>query len=146
MRARFLCFIAGSALVASVAGCGSHSAPPGPNLAKTYPVEGKVLFKDKSPLRGGIIYFTPVETKDGSHIRYEGNSLIDAEGHFKIGLNGNEAGVAEGDYKVSVMPRDYKELPNSNSARISNPYRNQGTTPITLKVKPEKNTFQVEIQ
>lgn len=138
--------VAALALAVGVAGCGDNKPPPGAPIAKTYPVHGQVTLPDKSPLRGGIVYFTPVEVKAGSKLRYEGAGQVDAKGQFAIGLNGNGAGVAAGDYKVTVAPRDYMELRNSNSSRIPPAYRDKMNTPLTITVKEDDNVVNLALK
>lgn len=133
-------------LALSLAGCGSHSPPKGPPVAKAYPVSGAVTFADGTRLVGGIVVFSPVEMEARGKMRYEGAGLVDAQGHYKLGLNGDGAGVPAGEYRVLVMPRDYQELPRSNSGRIPNPYRSKGSTPLTLTVTDRDNTFDIVLK
>jgi hypothetical protein len=142
---RSIGLLAGLALTAAVAGC-EKGPPAGAPLAEAYPVSGTIVFPNKTPLRGGIIFFTPTEVKAGGKIRYEGAGLVDARGQYKIGLNGDGAGVPAGDYKVTIKPRDYQELPNSNSNGIPKRYREPSETPLTVTVKEEPNTFDFVLQ
>ena len=121
-------------------GC-SKGPPKGPNLATTYPVSGQIRFGNGTKLIGGIIYFTPLEVKSGWQVRYEGAGLIDNQGRFKVGFGGNTAGVATGEYKVTIQPREYQELRSSNSGQIPKPYREKDTTPLTVTVEEKENTF-----
>jgi hypothetical protein len=121
-------------------GCGK-GPPAGPNLATPYRVQGQIQFANGTPLRGGIIYFTPLETKAGRKVRYEGAGLIDRQGKYKIGFGGDDAGVPAGEYKVTIEPREYQELPNSNSDRIPKRYRGKSDTPLTVTVEEKENTF-----
>jgi hypothetical protein len=133
-------------LVAVLAGCRTGRPPAGPPVATPYTTQGKVSFPDGSALRGGVVVFTPVEIKTGSKMRYEGAGLINDKGEYKIGLNGDGTGVPAGDYKVTILPRDYQELKGSNSARIPNQYREASTTPLTLTVKEQDNTFDLVLR
>jgi hypothetical protein len=138
MTQRLLVFLAGLALTSAPAGCGGSAGAP---VAQAYPAHGKITFPDNTPLRGGIITFTPTEVRAGRELRYEGAGLIDAKGDYKVGFNGNDAGVPAGEYKVTIRPRDYQELRNSNSGRIPEAYRDLSTTPLTVTVKEEPNAF-----
>lgn len=124
----------------ALTGC-EKGPPPGPPMAAPYVVQGRITFPNGSPLRGGVIYLTPLEVKAGSKVRYEGASPVDAQGKFKIGFGGDGAGVPAGEYKVRIQPRDYQELPNSNSAQIPQLYREKSTTPFTVTVEEKDNTF-----
>lgn len=110
-------------------------------MAKPFATEGKITFPNDSPLRGGIVTFTPVEVQAGSELRYEGAALVDARGPYRIGFNGDESGVPAGDYKVTIKPRDYQELANSNSGRIPEKYRDPSSTPLKVTVTEQENTF-----
>jgi hypothetical protein len=127
-------------------GCGENSPPPGAPLAKPYLTTGQIRLADGSPLKGGIINFTPVEIEVGSQVRYEGSGLVDAQGKFKIGFNANDAGVPAGEYKVTIQPRDYQELRGSNSNRIPKAFRSLATTPLTRTVKEEDNVFNFDLK
>src|SRR5262245_33427241 len=85
--------------VGGVSGCGS-------DLAKTYPVKGKVAYKGKglpiSRLAGGLVYF---ELASDPNVKAMGE--IEEDGTFTLGsqINGKEAGGAvAGEYRVRVEP------------------------------------------
>ena len=132
--------LTGLILGSALAGCGK-GPPPGPSIATPYRVQGQIKFPNGTPLRGGVIYFTPVEVKTGGKVRFEGGGPVDSQGRFKIGFGGDEAGVPAGEYKVTIQPRDYKELPNSNSGRIPKHYRELSDTPLRVTVEEKDNTF-----
>lgn len=146
MSSRWIGGLTRLALAAAAAGCGDGKPPPGPPLAKPSAVHGRIAFADKSPLRGGVVYFTPVEVKAGGKVRYEGASLVDAKGEYKVGFNGDGAGVAPGEYRVWVTPRELNELKNSNSKRIPVAYREPKTTPLTITVGQEENTVDIVLK
>jgi hypothetical protein len=110
-------------------GCGK-GVPAGPTLSPAHLVHGKITFPDKTPLKGGVIYFTPLDIHGSGGLRYEAAALIDAGGNYKLGFNGDNTGAPTGEYKVTIMPRDYQELPGSNSSRIPKSYHQQATTPL----------------
>ena len=144
MRQRWIGLLTGLVLAAA-AGC-EKGPPPGPDLAPPSPVHGTITFRGKTPLKGGNVFFTPKEVHASGKIRYEGAGQVDANGKYTIGFNGSERGVAAGEYLVTITPRDYQELPNSNSAQIPKQYRDKMTTPLTVTVKEEDNTFDFELQ
>lgn len=133
-------------LALTLTGCGENSPPPGAPLAKPYHTTGQIRLSDGSPLKGGMITFTPVEVEVGSQVRYEGSGLVDAQGKFKIGFNANDAGVPAGDYKVTIYPRDYQELKGSNSSKIPKAFRESATTPLRRTVKEEDNVFNFDLK
>lgn len=146
MPRKSLPVLAGLALSAALTGCGEHVAPPGPPLATAYPVHGKITLSNQSPLRGGVIYFTPTETEGDGRIRCEAASLVDANGRYTLGFNGDRSGAPAGECKVTVQPRDYQELPNSNSRQIPSRFRDPAKTPLRVTVKEGDNTFNFELK
>lgn len=139
MMSRSMRLVTGFALAAVLAGCGQGS-PQAP-IAPPYAVRGQITIVGGVPLRGGMVVFTPVEVKTGGKVRYEGTGLVDVQGKYQVGFNGDKSGVPAGQYKVTIKPRDYQELRQSNSSRIPEPYRELSTTPLTVNVQEEANTF-----
>jgi hypothetical protein len=141
-------FLAGLAFAAILilSGCGENGPPPGPPLATVYPVHGKITFSDQTPLKGGVIFFTPTEINVDGRVRYEAAGLVDANGRYKLGFNGDHSGAPAGECKVTIQPRDYQELPGSNSKRIPARYREQAKTPLTVTVKEGDNTLNFELK
>ena len=133
------------AVAVAIPGCGGSY--PKATLATPHPVHGKITFPDKTPLRGGIIYFIPYEIDTSAGIRYEAAALIDANGNYKLGYNGDTSGAPAGDYKVTIMPRDYQELPSSNSSKIPKTYHEKSTTPLSkVTVKEGDNEMNFVLQ
>jgi hypothetical protein len=145
MTSRFTCLLAGLALAVVLCGCSGEA--PGPPLAEPHAVHGRIAFADKTPLKGGIIYFTPTEIKENGTIRYETAGLVDLKGNYELGFNGDHSGAPAGEYKVTIMPRDYQELRQSNSNRIPERYREQSTTPLaSITVKEGDNVLDFELK
>lgn len=146
MTKHWLYFMAGLGLTVAV-GC-HRGPPPGANYAEDHPVHGKIVFPGGTPLRGGAIFFTPVEIQDGRKVRWEGSCLVDANGEYKInyGGGGPGKGLPTGEYKVTVTPREINELRNSNSNRIPKQYQDKSATPLTVTVKEEDNTLDFELR
>jgi hypothetical protein len=79
------------------AGCQGNS-----NLPKTYPVRGKVVFADGTPLRGGLVQFTP---ENKAEVTITG--AIQEDGSFTLTtLAENESltGAPEGQHTVTILP------------------------------------------
>jgi hypothetical protein len=142
---RNTCISLAAMVLAGIIGCNSHSPPPGPPLAKAFPVHGQVKLAG-SPLKGGMVTFTPLEVSIGRQMRFEGSGLVDGAGNFKIGLSGSDSGVPPGEYKVTVQPREYQELRGSNSNKIPNKFRNGFETPLSVTVKEEENQFTFDLK
>jgi hypothetical protein len=140
MARRLIGLVAGVAL-AAFCGCGK-GPPAGPPVGTPHPTHGQVTFPGGAPLKGGVVTFHPVEVRDGRRIRYAAAGLVDAQGRYKVGLNGDGSGAVAGDYKVVIEPRDYQELAGSNSGRIPKKYRSAATT-ITRTVKEGDNPIDI---
>ena len=79
-----------------LAGCG------GPALPKTYPVSGKVVLKDGSPLPGGAI-----ELRSTADPALGALGKVEADGSFTLHTIVDRQklpGAAEGKYRVTVIP------------------------------------------
>jgi hypothetical protein len=144
MQLRVTRIMAVAVMAAMLSACGKEA--PGPPLATPQPVQGKIALPDRSPLRGGVIYFTPIEVNVGGRLRYEAAGLVDAKGQYKLGFNGDNKGVPAGEYKVTIMPRDYQELANSNSKHIPQKYQQQETTPLIITVNEGDNVLDFELK
>lgn len=111
-------------------GCGS-------GLPKTYPVKGKVVYKDnQKPLTNGLIEFEP--TADSGE---RASSSIEEDGSFTLNTthtNYKETpGAIPGEYRVFVeLPR--REGPDEGGKRIA--------VPGTYKVEPKTNEFTITIE
>ena len=145
MRRFFQGWLALSSATILLTGC--SRTPPGAPMADPTPVHGKITFPDKTPLKGGVIFFTPTNPQfgDGS-LRYECADLVDAHGNYTLGFNGDQAGAPPGEYKVWIQPREINELKNSNSGKIPKKYRELGTSPLLVDVKDGENTFDFELK
>jgi hypothetical protein len=76
-----------------LSGCGGT----GPYSGTLYPVTGKVLLADGSPLSGGTIHFIP---KQGGLLAH---GKIEPDGTFSLKSKTRE-GAAPGDYKIRIEP------------------------------------------
>jgi hypothetical protein len=76
-----------------LAGCGG----PGPYTGSLYPIKGRVLLADGTPLTGGTVQFIPA--RGG----LPASGRIDADGTFSLKSKSRE-GAAPGEYKVRIEP------------------------------------------
>ena len=76
-----------------LAGCGGR----GPYTGSLYPVKGRVLLADGTPLAGGTVQFIP--TRGG----LPASGRIAADGTFALKSRSRD-GAAPGDYKVRIEP------------------------------------------
>lgn len=133
--------------VAALILIGCEKGPPaGAPLGTPSPVSGTVKLADGTPLRGGVIVFTPVEVEVGSRIRYPGEALVDHQGHYKAGLGGSGNGLVPGEYKVSVKGREIGELKDTNITRVPKPLTDPSATTLRITVKEEANTLDIVLR
>jgi hypothetical protein len=121
----------------TVIGCGGR---------KLYPVEGKVVFKDGSPLMGGMVIFEPVDKE----IKMGARGEIQFDGHFQLGTEQERDGALEGRYKVLVKPARPKKVDERNPPppALHSRYQALDTTPLEFTVTKDKskNCFTIEVE
>jgi hypothetical protein len=137
-----------AAIVWTPLGCGQS----GPAY---WPISGKVTFQGK-PVGNGQIRFC--NSKAGIDVV----ESLDAEGRYTV-VTGKRKGVPGGQYQVAVMPKldfsnvkcnkDGRPLPSTmpsvserNPPNIPAKYHDPATSGLTMTVKPESNTFDVDMQ
>jgi hypothetical protein len=95
-----------AALTATGAGCG--------NKIPTYPVRGKVVYKDGTPIRGGgglMIWF---ESTTPPYHRASG--LVDANGEFVLSFIEAGSGAPEGEHRIRFDPGTEHMQPSAEIA------------------------------
>src|SRR5438552_17655549 len=78
-------------ILAAAAGCGSSN---------TSPVSGKVVFKDGTPLTGGLVLFRPVDEK----LQVSSRGDIQPDGTFFLSTYKEGDGAVPGKYQVAITP------------------------------------------
>jgi hypothetical protein len=129
------CRVAGLALVlALAAGCGSTN---------TYPVRGKVVFKDGTPLTGGLILLRPVEEKLQVSVRGD----IQQDGSFVLGTYKEDDGAFPGKYQVAITPppRPKRREKPIGKAIVDPRFESYETSGLEVEVKRGKNDFKIEV-
>lgn len=71
-----------------LAGCSSQET--------TYPVTGRVYFQDRTPVKSGVIEFSPMDGKVGARSR------IDEDGRFTL-TTGDRAGALAGEHRIAIV-------------------------------------------
>src|SRR5262245_7769362 len=126
-----------TALVLLAAGCGGH---------KVYPVQGKVVFKDGTPLTGGWVVFEPLDP----NVKVSAIGDIESDGTFRLGTDGKTDGAMAGRYRVIVSPpRTSNPDEKAPEPPIIHPrYRSLHTSPLEVQVTSDKNanSFTLEIE
>jgi hypothetical protein len=129
-----------------------HARTSGPSY---WPICGRVTFQGK-PIAAGQIRFC--DPKSGVDVVQP----FETDGRYVI-ITGKLEGLPEGRYQVAIMPKldfskvkcDKNGLPISSTmpsaaerhpANIPQKYHDPGTSGLTVTVKPESNTFDVDMQ
>ncbi|OWK37735.1 hypothetical protein FRUB_06855 [Fimbriiglobus ruber] len=136
----------GLAFLAAVSGCGEKGPPPGAPIGTPSPVHGTVTFEDGTPLKGGIVMFYPVQAEAGSKLRFDGASLVDAQGKYTAGRNQDGKGLVPGEYVVTVDSREVGELPGSNAARVPASFRDKKSSSLKITVDEKDNKIDIRMK
>jgi hypothetical protein len=125
------CLLVGLLLVGTT-GCGSG----------TYPVRGKVVFKDGTPLQGGIVVF---ESLDNNRVIARGD--IAADGTFTLGTKSPGDGALPGEHRVLVSPLLPSNAKESQGPRpIHRRFESFETSKLVLTVAKRANDFKIEVE
>lgn len=130
------CRVAGLALLlAAAAGCGTRT---------TYPVRGKVVFKDGTPLTGGLVVFRPVDEK----LQVSARGDIRPDGSFVLGTYLEGDGAVAGKYQAAITPpprRKIREKPVEKGF-IHPRFESYDTSGLEFEVTRDKNSFMIEVE
>jgi hypothetical protein len=133
VASRMFCLPLLGPLLVGAAGCGSGS---------TYPVQGKVVFKDGTPLAGGYIVFESVDDD-----RVIARSDIEPDGTFTLGTRKPGDGALAGQHRVAVSP---PLRPNPEAAQgpplIHPRFAKAGTSNLVFTVERRANHFTIEVE
>jgi hypothetical protein len=130
---------AGAALLVAV-GCGQD----GP---KTYPVNGKVVYKgagDVAKLEGGRVHLESVSSEP----KVTASGDIEADGSFSVWCyleSKDREGVPAGEYRVCVRPARGGDEPRRGGP-IHPRYQRFETSELKITVTPGTNTPTIEIE
>jgi hypothetical protein len=122
-------------LLIGVSGC------RGPRL---YPVRGKVVYKDGSPLSGGMVVF---ETAEGD-AKVSAVGPIRADGTFELGTYRARDGALAGKYRVLVEPPLPPKLEERNPPPppIHPRFRKFDTSQLEFIVGPDHVDFTIVVE
>lgn len=120
------------AALTGVAGCG----------AGRYPVTGRVVYDDGSPLPEGSVVG---ESTDGGPVMARGS--VKSDGRFEWGTDRPGDGAKPGKYRVIVIPRALgdAELAKGELPAVDGKYTKYETSGITVEVKAEKNELNITV-
>ena len=128
-------------LFASLTGCG-------PAGSAVYPVSGKVVFADVSPLTtGGQVIF---ESTNNDGATRHAMGIITSDGSFEIKMP-NGDGVLPGEYRCKLQgtadtSRSTIENRMPAVAKIHPRFEQYKTSGLQFEVKPEKNVFEIQVE
>jgi hypothetical protein len=129
------------------AGCGGG--------LKTYPVEGRVVYDDGSPVLGGIINF---ETDRGNTANGEPNTInatgaVEPDGSFRLITNRQFEGAVVGVHRVAVSEApstvsDFDAMQKSSrkTIAIARRYASFDTSGLTATVEPKANSITITVK
>jgi hypothetical protein len=122
-------------ILAAAVGCGS---------GKTTPVRGKVVFKDGTPLSGGLVLFRPVDEK----LQVSARGDIQKDGTFILGTYQEGDGAVPGKYQVAITP---PPRPTRLEKPIGPPFihprfESYETSGLEFEVTHRKNEFTIQVQ
>jgi hypothetical protein len=120
-------------LLAGLSGCGEGKLP---NVGvPTYPVSGKVLRADGSPLPGGLVTFVPKDAKAP-----KATGPIARDGSFSLNTEGIAPGAPAGDFKVRVEldpEADMSAFGTKRGLPFPAKYTKETTSGLTATVQAE---------
>jgi hypothetical protein len=122
-------------VLALLGGCG----------ARKYPVVGKVVFKDGTPLPGGLVVFSPLDP--GNHVGARG--YIKPDGTFELSSEKAGDGSLEGRYQVLVRPPSQgrgEDDPRRNIPLIDPRFTRFETSGLEFEVRPGRNELTIEVE
>src|SRR6516165_9929344 len=130
---RRLTMLAALAFLVGVAGCGGGR----------YPVHGRVVYEDGSPLTEGIVIG---ERAEGDR-RVKAQGSVKKDGTFSWGTLTPGDGAEPGKYRVVVVPRAVGEKEASQGVlpAVERKFSNPQTSGIDFEVKPGRNELDITV-
>lgn len=136
-RRRWLPKIAMLLVVIAGTGCGGGS--------RTYPVEGKVVFKeDNAPFPGGMVVFEP-SAEDALKVSSTGE--IKPDGTFRLTTYKDGDGAVEGPQRVLVVPPPTSgSRSNPQPLLLDRRFSDFATSGLEFTVTRGKNEFTIVVE
>ena len=132
--------VAAVLLLTALGGCGGSGICP---------AQGKVVYKDGSPIQplvGGTVVFQPLDPA----IRTGARGIIQEDGSFKLGTFKNDDGAAPGRYRAFLTPPapGAAALRKGNVPRLVQPrYQSSTDSPLEYVVSAgDKNDYTITVE
>lgn len=134
-------------LIVVVAGCGSAGL-------KTYPVEGRIIYTDGSPVKGGTVNFVAESDNaaDGKSMSNYARGAIEADGSFQLITNRELKGAVAGVHRVAideppVAGSDYDVMQAERKKPAVLPkYASYDTSGLEVTIEPRSNAITITIK
>jgi hypothetical protein len=121
-------------LLIGVAGCGGR---------RLYPVQGKVVFQDGTPLTGGLVVFEAVDPA----AKVCASGPIRDDGTFRLGTDKEGDGAVAGRHRVLVVPPVPPKLQERNPPTPIHPrFQHFDTSKLEFTVVPGPNEFTIVVE
>src|SRR5262245_16118814 len=129
-------------LLAVSVGCGSSGQPPKVERDDLCRVNGKVTFRDGTPLREGTVVFHHMGEDEKCVLQ----GTVQEDGSYAVSLSGAE-GVPPGAYKVLVVPKPPAEGTKAPPGwpPIDRSFSRVETSRLACTVKPGANVFNITV-
>jgi hypothetical protein len=119
----------------SAAGCGGGPA--------TYPVNGKVVWKQGGPATELAGYIVSFESEDK---KTSGSGAIQSDGTFAIGTFAETDGAVPGKHRVALSAPDFEPDTVPPPLLIPQRYTNFDSSDLTAEIKPGTNDVVLEVE
>ncbi|HXG09456.1 MAG TPA: hypothetical protein VNK04_06675 [Gemmataceae bacterium] len=117
---------------------------------KTYPVKGKVVYPDGTPLTGGIVEFEALASEVG---QVNARGTIREDGTFEVstlfpGTDKERDGAVAGEHRVLVIPPLLTDEAMAKGAKpaVDPRYRRYETSGLKVKVNPDVNEITLTVK
>ena len=114
---------------------------------RTYPVNGKVVFDDGSPLTTGGVVFSELMSTDAAGTNARG--AIDAEGNFQLTTFNNNDGVLPGEHRFLVRAdrdaEDYTKRGIIPRPVIAERFEEYDTAELEFTIEERNNDLELVV-
>ena len=116
---------------------------------KTFPVSGKIVGGNQSPITSGTVVFVPTSTSTTAR---QAAGEIKPDGTYSLKTPNSGDGAAPGDYKIRLETSDTGAAVGSTKkkgatkGKLAPLYSDEDTSGLSYSVKPESNTFNITLE